>query len=439
MTTASAAPVVPTQVEDARRPVSRGPRVAFVLSQFPETHETFIVRELTVLEELGLDFVILSLKPCRDKVVQADARRFLDRTYYPRSAGKGGFPTALAARAVAASYRSIPWLSSPAQCAYVAWAARRFAGLSRNLGITHIHSHWATAPTSAAALMSRMLDIPYSFTAHAWDIYTGDGKLAAKARDARFVVTCTRANADFIRSELPTDIRDKIILNYHGIPDEVFLVPSRREERSDGALRIAAVGRLVETKGFEFLLHALGEAEFPFQLTIAGDGPLRGALEATCAGQRRLRGRVTFEGAVANERVFEILRGSDVFVMPSVIAASGDRDGIPNVLLEAMSVGLPVVASAVSGLPEAVMDCGTGILVPQRSPAAILSALRRLHADRAWAASLGLAGRELARERFSARANAAALYGLFMERAGGSAGGGLGNASAPRGRELQFR
>ena len=388
-------------------------RVAFLVSQFPETHETFIVREFAALDDEGLDFVIFSLKTCRDKVVQSEARRFLDRTIYPIGARTKGRPGRFM-RSAAGARGSMPWFTRPLECAYVSWAARRFTGAARALGVGHIHAHWATAPTSAAVMMSRALGVSYSFTAHAWDIYAGDGMLAAKARGARFVATCTKANMEHIRSLLPAEDRGKVVLNYHGVG-----APLRTKKgRCDGdVFRIAAVGRLVETKGFGYLLEAAEGIDFPFELTIVGEGPLRGGLERR-AGAGRLAGKVRFAGVVPVEEVYEILAQSDVFVMPSVVARNGDRDGIPNVLLEAMSAGVPVVASAISGIPEAVVDGQTGVLVGERDSTAIRTAIERLYREREDAERLAGAGRDLVRERFDAEKNARALYGILKEYAG---------------------
>ena len=394
----------PVQTRRPGRSTEPLPRVAFILSQFPEMHETFILRELAALDEAGLDFVIFSLKPCRDAVVQSAAARFVTRTFYPWQSGRGGFMRGT--RAALACRRALPW-QQPLKTAYVAWAACQFAGLAKRLRISHVHAHWATAPTSAAMLISRILEMPFSFTAHAWDIFAGDGRLGEKAREARFVVTCTAANVDRITSLVDPADRGKVLLNYHGIP-RALRPPAGRG--GNGALRVAAVGRMVETKGFEILLEALAAADFPARLVLVGDGPLRRRLERKAA---RLEINAVFRGPVANEEVFEILSESDAFVMPSVIARNGDRDGIPNVMLEAMSVGLPVVASAISGIPEAVRHGRTGILVPPGNPAAIRDALRRIHADRAEAAQMGAEGRRLVTETFSAERNAAALYGIF--------------------------
>ena len=389
-------------------------KVAFVVSQFPETHETFILREFKGLEAAGLDFVIFSLKPCRDKVVQKDARAFLARTYYPFGSGVGEFSPGESLRSAAAAGLSIPWARRPIECAYVAWAAGRLSAMARKSGIGHVHAHWATAPASAALLMSKALGVPYSFTAHAWDIYAGDGCLAAKARGAQFIATCTRANAEHIRALLPRDDWDKVTVNYHGIPLEA--VPLGRGRRS-GAMRIAAAGRLVETKGFQYLVAALKDVGFPFQLTIVGDGPLRRALKKAAAAAG-ISDRTRFAGTVSNEEVFGVLSESDVFVMPSVIGRNGDRDGIPNVLLEAMAAGLPVIASRISGIPEAVIDGRTGILVPERDAGAISAALQGLWGSPEQAARLGQAAAEFVRANFCAQTNANRLFEVFRRHLG---------------------
>ena len=389
------------------------PKVAFIVSQFPETHETFILRELAALESEGLDFVIFSLKPCRDKVVQNEARMLLGRTYYPRDAGRGGRLAACAAASLRA-HSSLPWATRPLECAYVAWACGRFSALASDLGVGHIHAHWATAPTSAAVILSRALGIQYSLTAHAWDIYAGDGRIARKVHGALFAVTCTEANAEYLRSLLPRQDWGKLAVNYHGVPEALRTAGPRL----NGTLKIAAVGRLVETKGFSFLIDALRGCEFPFELTIVGDGPLRGRLEAQ-AGRLGLSSGILFSGTIPVEEVFDALSRSHVFVMPSVIAANGDRDGIPNVLLEAMSTGLPVIASRVSGIPEAVVDGSTGFLVPEKDPVALAAALRTVRDNPEVAAEMGARGRARVLSVFSAERNARALFEIFRKCLGG--------------------
>ncbi len=311
------------------------------------------------------------------------------------------------------AFRVLPWGRSTAKSLYTLWAAGRLARLAVDLGIEHLHAHWATAPTSAAAIISFASGLPFSFTAHAWDIFAGDRRLAAKAAAARFVVTCTKANVAAIQGEVAGRDAGKVILNYHGIPRSSF---GTRRKNVGRTLRVAAVGRLVETKGFAHMLDALAKADFPFALTVAGDGPLRSSLEQQAL--KLTNGSVRFTGTVDNEAVFEILGASDVLVMPSVIAANGDRDGIPNVVLEAMAVGLPVVASDISGLPEAVVDGQTGILVPPADADAIRAALSRLHRERKWGEELGYRGRRRVKELFCAEDNAAALYRIFAEYAG---------------------
>jgi glycosyltransferase involved in cell wall biosynthesis len=383
------------------------------MSQFPETHETFILRELVALDEAGLDFVIFSLKPCRDLVVQKDAERFASRTYYPWSGECRGWGGDTLGDAFRASRGVVDCRRSALKSAYLVWAARRLTAAARRLGVGHLHAHWATAPTSAAAVMSRLLGVDYSFTAHAWDIFAGDGLLSAKACGASFIVTCTRYNVGRIRSMIENAEAGKVLLNYHG----VSAAEVTRRASPSRTLKIAAVGRMVETKGFEHLIEAVAAADFPVEVVFAGDGPLMRSLKRRARSAGRA---VRFEGVVPNERVMEILAGSDVFVMPSVVAGNGDMDGIPNVMLEAMSVGLPVIASRVSGIPEAVIDGRTGLLVEPGDSAAILSALRAVREDAHTARRMGEAGRTLVSERFNARCNALSLYQIFAGRLRGA-------------------
>ena len=245
-----------------------------------------------------------------------------------------------------------------------------YASLVRGLGCRHIHAHWATVSTSAAMLISRLSGVPFSFTGHAWDIFCDTRLLAEKGDAARFVLTCTAHNRQHLIETARVD-REKVHVLYHGlrIPG-----PSRgRAEQPPRPLELLTVGRWSEKKGFVDLIEALAlvrDQGVPFRLHIvAGDGSTayeRRVREAIAS--RELAGsgpnlRVAFE-----RRIEAIMRASDLFVLACVRPANGAMDGIPNVLIEALSVGLPVVATRLSGIPELIRHRETGLLVNERDP-----------------------------------------------------------------------
>lgn len=245
----------------------------------------------------------------------------------------------------------------------------------------HLHAHFAGFPTDVAMILSRMTGLRYSISAHAHDIYvTNERLLSKKIAEALFVVTCTRYNQTYLQRKHSL-YQTKIHLGYHGIAvSEWPFTPVAYV--SDMPIRLLAVGRLVEKKGFKDLLtavHILTERGKTVQLDIVGEGPLRTVLENFCV-QYSLSELVYFHGWLTQNQIRTLHHASAVLVQPSIEAQNGDRDGIPNVLLEAMASGLPIVATALSGIPE-LLTAHNSILIPPKEPAAIADAIVRLCED----------------------------------------------------------
>ena len=392
-------------------------RLAYLVSQFPETHESFIVREIqAVTRTPDVELAIFSLKHCRDRIVQDEALPFVRITRYP-SPWKSAYgiwtltsrPGARrCARLVLDAYRGRPKEQAKALGTLV-----RAGGMMpalRRLGSPHLHAHWATMPALAAYFLKSAGGLRYSITAHAWDIYTDTTMLREKIEAAEFVVTCTGANVEHLRSLAGPG--SAIVLSYHGLDFE--RIPAPRFERR-GIASILAVGRLVEQKGFSVLVDAcslLTRRGVALDCRIIGEGPLRGALQ----GQIRdlgLESAVTLAGALPMTEVFEAYRKATVFCAPSVVAGDGDRDGIPNVILEAMSQGLPVVASRVSGIPEVVRDGDTGWLVSPGDAPSLAQALEQALNEHGVACQRAEGAYQLIRAQFDADRNAAELIEMF--------------------------
>jgi glycosyltransferase involved in cell wall biosynthesis len=278
-------------------------------------------------------------------------------------------------------------------------------------GIAHIHAPWADGPATAAWVASRLSGIPFSFSARARDLHPADGTLPEKLAAASLVRTNTRANELYLKELAPRQAA-KIVNIYNG----VALTPPPRPERSGPPpTRLLALGRLVPKKGYDILLAAcrlLAREGFDFQLTLAGDGPQRRRLEHLLV-EYGLRARVSLPGFVPHREVPRLLAEADLFVMPSLITPSGDRDGIPNVVLEALAFEVPVVATAVSGLPEVIRPPDTGWLAPPADPAALAGAIREACADPGEARRRARAGRDLVAREFDSGRNYSRLKALF--------------------------
>jgi glycosyltransferase involved in cell wall biosynthesis len=277
-----------------------------------------------------------------------------------------------------------------------------YAALVRRAGVRHIHAHWATVSTSAAMLISRMSGVPFSFTGHAWDIFCDTRLLAEKSEAARFVLTCTAFNRRHL-IETAGVANDKVHVLYHGLR-----IPSLADDGPQPAARpleLLTVGRWSEKKGLLELVDALAlvrDQGVPFRLhIIAGEGSSsyeRRVREAIAA--RHLDGHVRTSGWLPGDRIEAAMRASDLFVLPCVTPANGAIDGIPNVLIEALSVGLPVVATRISGIPELVRHGETGLLVNERDPRDLATTLVWCASHMADVRRLALHGRRLVERTF---------------------------------------
>jgi len=394
---------------------SRSSRIAYVLKVFPRLSETFVINEIRELERQGVAVHVFSLHappaavPHRllhaleAPIVQVDALERPSHEQLQRA-------TALLTERIAEGHDLAERLF-PKSYVRLAVQLARFV----ETGFGRLHAHFASRAGHVAMLASTLLGIPYSFTAHAKDIYheeVDQEVLRVKMRLATLVVTVSDFNRQTLLrmgSGIP-GLERKIVRDYNGV-DLALFHPARAEDRLPG--HILAVGRLVEKKGFPVLIQAcdqLARQGVPFTCDLIGSGDQEPALRALVR-ERGLDDAVRLRGAVPVEQVAVEMRTASVVVLPCVVAADGNVDALPTVLLEAMACGLPVVSTALSGIPEIVADGETGYLVPPGDPAALAAAMRRLLEDCALAERLGRAGRERARDLFDLRTNVTRLRG----------------------------
>jgi glycosyltransferase involved in cell wall biosynthesis len=381
------------------------PRVAIVLKGYPRLSETFIAQEIAGLEERGLELLIVSLRRPTDPTVHPLHDRIRAPVLYLPEYVKDdplrvlrGFLRSLSMQGFAGAWLAWlrDWLRDP-----TANRARRLAQawvLAAELPgeVEQIYVHFLHTPGSVGRYAARLRGLPYSLSAHAKDIWTTPAwEKREKLRDARWTVTCTASNLTHLRSLAPDAT---IELARHGIDLERF---SRRSRPDPGPFIVLSVARAVEKKGLDTLLAALAglPGDVDWLLEHVGGGALIPDLRRQ-ADSLGIASRVRWLGPLDQDAVLAAYSRASLFVLPVRVAADGDRDGLPNVLVEAMSQGLAVISTTVSAVPELVRHDVNGLLVPPDDPIALRNAVDELLRHPARRARLGEAGRELVRAEF---------------------------------------
>jgi glycosyltransferase involved in cell wall biosynthesis len=405
----------------------RAPRVAYVVSRFPKLSETFVLYEILAVEEQGVEVELYPLQRERAPMLHPEARRLVERAHF----------TPLLSGAVLRSNlhylrrRPHAWLRALADVMranlgsprYLAGALAFFpkaVHLAQRMadgGVGHVHAHFASHPAAVAFVIHRLEGIPYSFTAHGSDLHRDQHMLREKVAEARFVVPISEFNRRVILDACAGEHAAKLEVIHCGIDPEVFHPAPQALRGARDPLRLVCVGTLHEVKGQGVLLDAcrrLAERGVAFRCDFVGDGPDRAHLarEAERAG---IADRVRLHGACTREQVASIVRDADVAVVPSVPTRDGRREGIPVALMEAAASGKPVVASRLSGIPEAIEHGEQGLLFPPGDAEALAAALATLAADPALCRRLGAAARERMLREFDLRTNAHALAARFAE------------------------
>ncbi len=409
------------------------PVLGMILKGYPRISETFISGEILLLEQLGFTLHLFSMRQPREtfshdsiKKIQAPVD-YLPETLFlslPRLlyhnlllAGKrpGNYRTALrtAGRHLLRT-RKMATLKHLLQAGYL---VHRFLP---NSGVVHLHAHFAHSPTSVALFASQLSGLDFSFTAHAKDIYTSDPRqLREKIAQARFVVTCTEYNKRFLK-EISEGERTPIHRLYHGIDIDFFsrdLLGKQDEKIPTPPYRILTVARMTAKKGLPTVYRALKilrDEGISFQHTLIGEGEDRKRIHSLI----KELGLVPFTqlpGTQPHSVVLDHYRGADVFVLGCEVAPNGDRDGIPNVLLESMAAGVPVVATHISAIPELVVEGETGLLVPPDQPEKMARALIRLLTDIPLRQQVIQAARKRVAQLFDSRALIGDLAAVYRQ------------------------
>jgi colanic acid/amylovoran biosynthesis glycosyltransferase len=397
-------------------------RVGYIVSRFPKTTETFIVREMVAVEQAGVEVCLFAIRRHSDQIVQPGADSFLADLV---ALSDVGFNEALRCQWRAARSRPRKWakmwqrsvlgnlrsLKFLVRAIAIAWAAPVAAKAAERRELHHLHAHWATHSALLAHLMWILTDIPYSITLHAHDLHVNRTMLELKLEAAAAAVTISDHNAALICANFP-DVADRTRVVHCGVDTQAVAFEHPERRRPGERVRAVTVAGLRDFKGHTHLLAAVDLLKArgrEIELHLVGDGPLRTELEQL-AGDG-----VVFHGDVHVDRAMQIVREGDLFVMPSVEMADGRRDGIPVALMEAMAIGRPVIATSVSGIPELVRDGMTGVLVPPADPLALADAIDRFVTDPTSFDELVTAGRTLVELEFDMTANGHQLVEVFSQ------------------------
>ena len=397
-----------------RAPRGRG-SIGVVLKGYPRLSETFIAQELRALEARGLSLALFSLRRPTDRATHALHDEIeASVAYLPEYLHEAPLRVLRAWRKARklAGYRAAfrRWIRD--LCRDRTRSRLRRFGQALVLAcelppdVVHLHAHFLHTPASVTRYAAIMRGLRWSVSAHAKDIWTlPDWEKREKLAECAWATTCTDCNARHLRAFAPR--KDAVDLVYHGIDTTRFPAPVREVSHRDGSdartpVALLAVGRAVDKKGFDILLAALARlpSDCHWQLTHIGDGPRLPQLERI-ARESGIADRMRWFGAQAHDRVLDAYRRADIFVLASRIAEDGDRDGLPNVLLEAQSQRVACVSTAVSGIPELIIDGVTGLLVPPNAIDALADALLRLIRDPELRRTLGDAGYERTTTMFS--------------------------------------
>jgi colanic acid/amylovoran biosynthesis glycosyltransferase len=396
-------------------------KIAYFVSKYPSLTQTFVDREIQELKRRGVKLVIVAIQPTVPHEVAvglkkgAAGTRYIQPIHWPRFLWVNLYfaltkPWVYLSTFCYMLTRHHDNLSGRAKTLFHFAEGVSAAALLESEQMDHIHAHFADRVAVVAMVASRLLEIPYSVTAHAYEIYAEPVMLREKIANAKFVTTCTAYN----KLHLERVMQRHVELVYHGL--EVGAIESNSSTMHKGTRPlILSVGRLREKKGLPYLIKAcrlLKDHGYHFICNIIGHGSMQKELEQLIV-DLKLQDSIALLGALPNTEVMARYAQATLFVQASIIAENADRDGIPNVILESMASGVPVVATRVSGIPEVVDDGVTGLLVNPGDERPLAEAIARLLSDSKLCDRLARKGRQLVEQKFDIRTNTDRLIELF--------------------------
>ena len=402
-------------------------RLAYILPRFPRLTTTFILREMLELRKLSLDVYVFSLFPPLPTLVHEQELEMMPYVYYSPFLLSSKllqaqlyFLVRSPLRYFRALYTAI-WQTHKER--YVLWRVLGlfpktvyFAKLMQDLQIDHIHAHFVWVNGIAAKVVQDLTGLTFSLHPHAFGLFMRDQTSVRRQLEfADGIVTVSDYHRQYIADLCPRWSPEEIKIVHYGLDPEEF--KPEPVPHSGQTVHILSVGSLIPKKGHEYLIDAcaqLSEKGRTFRCSIVGEGWLQAVLQARI-DQHHLQDRVSLLGAKSQTEVKRLYGDSDIFVLSCVVAKSGDRDGMPNVLLEAMAMEIPVITTPVAGIPELVHNGLTGLLVAERDAEDLAQAIERLIDDKALRGSLGRQGRQAVVVGFEIRQSALQLEAALQD------------------------
>jgi glycosyltransferase involved in cell wall biosynthesis len=403
------------------------PKVAYIMSRFSKMTKSLILNEMLSVEQHGVQVELYPLLRERKTIVPPEAEPFVKRAHFQPFISWPILRAHLSyLRQKPGTYLNTLWTVLRANLGSFRFFAGAVGLFPKTVyfayqmiadGITHVHAHYASHPAAAAYIIHRLTGIPYSFTAHGSDLHRDQHMLYEKVAKAAFVVPLSNYSKEMILARCTGRFREKLTIIHCGVDTQLFqpLSESTPFDRGIGPFTILCIGSLRAAKGQTYLIEAcrlLKERGIKFSCHFAGYGPDLEDLfkQATQAG---LSGRIQFHGQLTRQKIIQLLSRADVVAAPSEPSSNGRREVIPLVLLEAMSSGVPVIASNISRIPELIEDGHSGLLIPPHDAQALADALARMQEDPDLRRRLGRAGRDKITREYDLRQNATTLAQYF--------------------------
>ena len=404
-------------------------KIAYLMNYFPYLTETFIHREIDLLSNEGINFKIYSIRKPELSEVSAENLKWYENTDYLLPINLGYLLKCHLKLFFRTPFRYTASLTKMLTETHHRFKDRIrslmhfgegvvFADMALKDRISHIHAHYASQPSSVARVIYLLTKIPYSFTAHAHDIWYDQLMIPEKLKEATFAICCSKVGKKRLIRQAKEDVSKKVYVVYHGLDVRKF-IPPKSDARREKNL-ILSIGSLGPTKGFPDLIKAcaiIRDRNITLQCIIIGEGNLRSELEALVRAYD-LKGQVKLIGALPQERLTEYFHKASVFVLPCVTTSDDNHDGLPNVLMEAMATGLPVITTSNTAQVELIENEKHGLLVTQQSPIEIANAIERLFKDNVLWKSLQLHGRSRVENDFDSHKTIKPLISIFAKYIG---------------------